>query len=39
MGISDEEALSAVRLSLGMNNTEAQIKKAAKAIVKAYRSL
>lgn len=39
MGLSDERALSAVRLSLGRDTTEQQIKQAAKAIVKAYRSL
>ena len=38
MGLSDKEALSAVRLSLGINNTEAQIRRAVKAIVRAYRS-
>jgi cysteine desulfurase len=39
MGLSDAEALSAVRLSLGVKNTERQIRKAVKAIVKAYRNL
>ena len=39
MGISDKDAFSAVRLSLGRDNTEAQIKKAVKAIVRAYTSL
>ena len=39
MGLSDERALSAVRLSLGRDTTEQQIKQAAKAIVKAYRRL
>ncbi len=39
MGLSDKDAFSAIRVSLGRDNTEAQIKKAAKAIVKAYRSL
>ncbi len=39
MGISDKDAFSAVRLSLGRENTEAQIKKAVKAIVRAYRFL
>ncbi|MBI5664613.1 MAG: cysteine desulfurase [Nitrospirae bacterium] len=39
MGLTDKEALSAVRLSLGINNTEAQIRRAVKAIVKAYRNL
>jgi cysteine desulfurase len=33
MGISDKDAFSAVRLSLGRNNTEAQIRRAVKAIV------
>ncbi|MDH4027626.1 MAG: cysteine desulfurase [Nitrospirota bacterium] len=39
MGISDKEAFSAVRFSLGRDNTGAQIEKAVKVIVKAYRSL
>jgi len=39
MGVSDEDALSAVRISLGRTNTEAQIMRAAKLFVKAYRSL
>lgn len=39
MGISDKDAFSAVRLSLGRENTEAQVRKAVKAIVKAYREL
>ncbi len=39
MGLSDKEALSVVRLSLGINNTDAQIKRAIKAIVRAYRNL
>ena len=39
MGVSDRDAFSAVRLSLGRSNTEAQIRKAAKVIVKAYRDL
>ncbi|MBI4682208.1 MAG: cysteine desulfurase [Nitrospirae bacterium] len=38
MGLSDEAALSAVRLSLGINTTEAQIRRAVKAIVKAYKN-
>jgi cysteine desulfurase len=39
MGLSDGEALSALRLSLGRNTTEREIIKAAKAIIKACRSL
>lgn len=39
MGFSNEEALSAVRLSMGRGTSEAEIRRAAKAIVKAYRSL
>lgn len=39
MGISDKDALSAVRLSLGRNNTEAQIRRAVKAIVRAHTSM
>ena len=39
MGVSDRDIFSAVRLSLGRSNTEAQIRKAAKVIVKAYRGL
>lgn len=39
MGISDEDALSAVRLSLGRENTAREIRRAANAIVKAYRDL
>ncbi len=35
MGLSDARALSAVRLSLGKSNTDAMIKKAARAIIKA----
>jgi cysteine desulfurase len=38
MGLSDEQALSAVRLSLGRDTTERDIKKAAKAIVRACRN-
>ena len=38
MGLSNAEAFGAVRLSLGKNTTERQIKKAVKAIVNAYRS-
>lgn len=37
MGISDKDAFSAVRLSLGRDTTERQVQKAARAIVKAYR--
>jgi cysteine desulfurase len=37
MGLSDDRALSALRLSLGRETTERQTKQAAKAIVKAYR--
>jgi cysteine desulfurase len=39
MGLSDEDAFSALRLSLGRNNTEHQISRAVRLIVKAYRSL
>ncbi len=39
MGVSYKDAFSAIRFSLGKDNTEAQIKKAVKAIVRAYRSL
>jgi len=38
MGLSNKEAFSAVRLSLGKGTSERQIKKAIKAIVKTYRS-
>jgi cysteine desulfurase len=38
MGLGDKEALSAVRLSLGIHNTEAQIRRAVKAIARAYRN-
>lgn len=38
MGLSSEQALSAVRLSLGRDTTETEIRSAARAIVKAYRS-
>jgi cysteine desulfurase len=39
MGVSDEAALSAVRLSLGRTNTEAQVRKAARVIIKACKDL
>ena len=39
MGLNDEEALSAVRLSLGRSTTNAQIRSAVKAIADAYRNL
>ena len=39
MGMSDKDASSAVRLSLGRTTTEAQVRKAAKAILKAYLAL
>ena len=39
MGISDKDAFSAVRLSLGRTTTEVQIRKAVKVIVKAYQQL
>lgn len=39
MGISDDRALSALRLSLGRNNTENQIRRAVSLIAKAYRDL
>jgi cysteine desulfurase len=39
MGLSDEAAFSALRLSLGRNNTERQVRRAVRLIVKAYRSL
>lgn len=38
MGLSDEDALSSIRFSLGINNSERQVRKAVNAIVKAYRS-
>jgi cysteine desulfurase len=39
MGLSDSDAFSALRLSLGRMNTERQIKRAVRLIVKAYRGL
>jgi cysteine desulfurase len=39
MGLSNRDALSSVRLSLGIYNTEKQIRTAAKAIVKAYNTI
>lgn len=39
MGASDKDALSAVRLSLGRDNREGEIKRAAKAIVDACRKM
>ncbi|MEW6601070.1 MAG: cysteine desulfurase family protein [Nitrospirota bacterium] len=39
MGLSDKEALSAVRLSLGINNSEAHIRRAAKVIAGACRKI
>ncbi|KPK01821.1 MAG: hypothetical protein AMK71_04250 [Nitrospira bacterium SG8_35_4] len=39
MGLSDADAFSALRLSLGRNNSERQISRAVGLIVKAYRSL
>jgi cysteine sulfinate desulfinase/cysteine desulfurase-like protein len=39
MELSDEEALSAVRLSLGRNTTKVQIRRAVMAIAEAYRNL
>ena len=38
MGLSNKEAFAAVRLSIGKNTSERQIKRAIKAIVKTYRS-
>lgn len=39
MGASDADAFSALRLSLGRKNTERQIRRAVRLIVKAYRNL
>lgn len=39
MGASDNDALSAVRLSLGRENTAGEVRRAIRAIVKACRSL
>ena len=39
MGLSDKDAFSAVRLSLGRTTTDAEVKKAVKVIVKGYREL
>lgn len=39
MGMSDDEALSAVRFSLGRDTTERQIRAAVKVIVSTYQSL
>lgn len=39
MGLSDSEALSSLRLSVGKDNTEGEIKKAAEIIVAAVRKL
>ena len=39
MGLSNADAFSAIRLSLGRTTTKKQIEKAVKAIVKAYRSI
>lgn len=39
MGVSDKDAFSAVRFSLGRTTTEADVRKAVKAVVGAYRSL
>ena len=39
MGLSDKDAFSAVRLSLGRTTTKSQVRKAVKAIVRAYLAL
>jgi cysteine desulfurase len=39
MGASDADAFSALRLSLGRNNSEPQVRRAVRLIVKAYGSL
>ncbi len=39
MGVSDKDALSALRISLGNMNNERQIRKAAKVIIKGCRNL
>lgn len=38
MGLSDNDALSSLRISLGRTNTQSQVRKAAKVIARAYRS-
>jgi cysteine desulfurase len=39
MGLSNADAFSAIRLSLGRTTTKNQVKKAAKTIVNAYHSI
>ncbi|NOZ69615.1 MAG: cysteine desulfurase, partial [Deferribacteres bacterium] len=39
MGLGDKEALSSIRLSIGRNTTEGQIRKAVRAIAGAWQSL
>jgi len=39
MGLSDNEVLSSIRFSLGRNNTESEIERAASIIAKAYLNL